>query len=205
MTTNYLNLDHYPISQAQLSQIEGYVVEELDADNEQKTLKWYHNNVFTQIRYYLDASEDPAVIRSQYPDVFLTFFKNRVIQGQYRKYDVEVVDFFGIVELKFVEVYNDHPLPIYQKIIDVNTNLPIFLEKYYYDVNDIVNYEFHYDPLTNAFKDVFARDLYGTFDSMNPRIRPADVGVNNNDFNFSWLGFEYYQDGLPIIPSTPIG
>jgi hypothetical protein len=199
----YLNEYLEPINREQAIQSNEFIQQKTE-NGKVKIEETYKNGILSYVNYYLNNNENENEIRQLYPNIGLTFYKNEIVNGIYKKYNVEAVDLNGIVESKYVEVYGDSPYPIYFEAIDINTNERLSMFKAYYDIEKKIDYEFSYDNTTGNFKELTVLDPYNYVDTSNHIILPSQVGIGYNDYDFVWTGFEYYQFATPILPTNPI-
>ncbi|WP_146066591.1 hypothetical protein [Candidatus Venteria ishoeyi] len=167
-----------------------------------KSNEYILNEKVVFIDYYLDISETELVIRQLHPEIDLRFHKNEVVSGEFKKYDTVQIDLSGTITDSRIIVYNANHDFIYEKAFKVDTGEVWFIEKTYYDTVNDITYDFSYDPLTGNFLSLSIIDPFDTVDTENRTLKPADIGVGNNDYDFSWVGFEYYQNALPVLPTT---
>ena len=157
----------------------------------------YTDGNIQYVEYFLEIDEEDIQIRSQYSNIGITFYKEEIIQGNYRKYNVEDQDPDGTISSKRIEVLDQNNDIIYSSVLDVDTNEVETIFKSAYDDNGEYLYEFEYNlDGTLDQVDIMISDDYhptGTF-------RPEDIGVDP-ELQFSWEGFEYYQNAEPIIPN----
>lgn len=88
-TTKYLNGFAESITANQASVINEYIKQTL-INNKLKFEEVFDKQKLVHINYYLDHSENPNQIRQKYSNFTISFFKNEVISGIYRKYDKEI-------------------------------------------------------------------------------------------------------------------
>ena len=167
-----------------------------------KTNEHYCNNGLEFIDYYLDSTENEVVVKQSYPDVGVRFYKNEVVSGEYKKYDTVEIELNGTIIDNRVIVFDSQFRHIYEKAFKVNNGDVWFIEKTYYNTVNDISYEFYYDPITGNFVSLSIIDPFDTVDTEDRTLKPADIGVGNNDYDFSWVGFEYYQNALPVMPTT---
>ena len=98
----------------------------------------------------------------------------------------------GQLELTSKTVYDvNNKIICFQKS-DINTNTPILAttEKSYYDSSGTEKYFFDYNDDGSCF---MVHDC-----EFDEEILASTIGQPNVDF--TWVGLEYYQNALPIIP-----
>lgn len=198
-TINYLNIFFEEITNNQALQSSEYILEKR-YNSSVKVQEHYIDNFLSSVTYFLDNTENQNLILQEYSNIQIKFYKNEIISGVYRKYDVEIFDPSGLITNKYIEVYGESIYPIYYKAIDIQTNDIIHLQKSFYDSENELSYEFEYDELTGDFSKLTILDPNNYVDTDDRTIFPSEVGIGNNPYNFTWMGFEYYQNALPIIP-----
>ncbi|RRJ92886.1 hypothetical protein [Flavobacterium macacae] len=199
-TTKYLNGFAESITANQASVINEYIKQTL-INNKLKFEEVFDKQKLVHINYYLDHSENPNQIRQKYSNFTISFFKNEVISGIYRRYDKETYNLKNELIEKHIEVYNDgSPYPIYYRALDPLTSQLVYFEKSYFDEQNNITYEFIYDDLTGNFEKLTVLDPNNVVDTDHHIILPNEIGVGNNPYNFTWQGFEYYKNAEPIIP-----
>jgi hypothetical protein len=201
MITKYFNGLAKPITFNQALMLQEYTKQTLINDKV-KIEEVFVGQEISHINYYLDNDENQIQIRQKYINNSITFFKNEVINGIFKKYDKETYSRDNeLVEKHLVVLKNDNPHPIYFKSINPVTNDLIYLEKVHYDEQNEITYEFIYDNLTGSFEELTVLDPNNVVDTDHHIIMPDEIGVGNNAYDFSWNGFEYYQNAEPVIPN----
>ena len=93
----FLNEFHKVITQQQAEMCNEYIVSFLEDDGLPKKDIYYKNNIISEVEYFLSDDENENVIRQEYQNIKLTLYKNLIISGNYRKYDVELIDSNDII------------------------------------------------------------------------------------------------------------
>ena len=198
MTTNYLNKYMEPVANKQIELLDEYIKQDL-INNRIKLEEVYKNGTLLSVTYFLDSEENVVEIKSRFKEIPIELYKNEVIQGNYRKYDVESFNLDGTLVSRSIEVLNDDMNLIYRKSFNIETNDVIYFEKQYIDVENDVTYEFTYNE-DGTFKWLSLLDPLAFVDTDVHGFGPNDIGIDKNPYKFSWEGFEYYQFANPIIP-----
>lgn len=196
ITIKYRNKLYFEITELQALQSDIYS-KEFIIENKLKKIEHYSNGDLTYLEYFLGINETVSQTRLTYPNLEITFYKNEYEERGYRKYDVEDYNLDGTISVKRVEILDSKNDIIYSKILDLDTNDIIAISKSSYDEEGNYLYEFEYnlDGTLNQV-DIMIPDDYhptGTF-------YPQDIGVNP-EVNFTWDGYEYYQNAEPEIPN----
>jgi antitoxin component YwqK of YwqJK toxin-antitoxin module len=100
----------------------------------------------------------------------------------------------NVLAHKRILIYNstDENICYCKYKLENNVFIPEEVEKYYYE-NGALKYKFDYSN-----NDLTLYMIYNYFDPQSD-IYPQDIG-NAAITNFTWIGFEYYQNAEPIIP-----
>jgi hypothetical protein len=204
-TKEYLNENYKKITAQQAEMCSEFIEVYYDNSGLPKKNLTFNNGKLEWVEYFLGNEENPNIVLQQYEGVGrMALYKNAVISGIYRKYDVEYYDSNQILERKSIEVFKgfnvDENLPIYLKTIDPVTDAVIYFEKAFYDNENNLTYIFTYDSDTGNFINLNIEDPAFYVDTDDHDFGSDDIGIGNNPYDFDWEGFEYYQNAEPVIP-----
>lgn len=189
--TTYIYKNQYgvEVNENQIDNLDTYYKVTLISSTE-KIVELIENNVVSHISYNLETSETIASLLPSYMDRQVSFiaqnFVNNYLIKELKLYDL------GQLELTSKTVYDvNNKIICFQKS-DINTNTPILAttEKRYYDSSGTEKYFFDYNDDGSCFM------VYDC--EFDEEILASTIGQPNVDF--TWVGFEYYQNALPVIP-----
>lgn len=150
----------------------------------------YQNGLLVDTSFYVTSQSQIDTILLTNPGV--SFEYEYIVNGHRIKEYLSYND--NVLADKRVLVYNslDETICYCRYKLEGTIFIPEETEKYYYE-NGNLKYKFDY--LNND------GTLYMIYDEVfyQSDIYPEDIG-NTEITNFSWAGFEYYQNALPIIP-----
>lgn len=185
----YKNKYGNTINEVQANTSELYYREKL-IDNNKQIVELVKNNKVAKVDYYIGIGDDFNDLLPQYADQTVCFHKKTIVNNYI------VLDNYlfekNVLIGKSNTVLNSDEEPICFQKRDINSNEPILgsTEKSFYDSNNVEKYIFDYNDDGICF---MIEDLQN-----NDEILASNIGQSN--VSFTWSGFEYYQNALPIIP-----
>lgn len=202
-TVKYFDNASNTLTEEDISTMVEFCKVHLNEKGEFKIVEFIENDKVVAVEYYLEnteAIEDYNYNFSNYE--YITFYINKEQSGKFSKYDVLTLNNKKEIIMKRTQVYGDLILPIYDHAIDLDTNEINYLSKVIYNLENNIDFEFAYDLKTGKLENITVLDPTNFFDTDDRTIYPNEVG--KNIYNFSWEGFEYYQNANPILPTTEI-
>jgi hypothetical protein len=151
----------------------------------------YQNGLLVNTSFYVTSLSQIDTILLTNPGVSFEYehFVNGYKVKEYLSYNNNVLAY------KRVLVYNsiDETICYCRYKLEGNVFIPEETEKYYYE-NGELKYKFDYINNNGTLYMIYDEVLYQS------DIYPEDIG-NTDITNFTWAGFEYYQNAEPIIPN----
>lgn len=195
---------HYFIVSEQEAKLEGDYRKMFEIDGVIQKWELYMDNELVGLSYFLRGGITMASIFAEYPTLdYIFFYKNEVISGVFKKYDVEAYDRSSVLVDKRILVYKNYIKEIYDEAIDLTTNTTKYIIKTHLDYEKVVRYEFTYMP-NGDFEYLAVFDINDYYHADNSSLFWDMIATGNNEFGFRWNGFEYYQNASPILPTGGI-
>ena len=188
-TKIYKNQYGHEINENQIDYTEIYY-KEIHESGIKKIVEHISENETTHISYYLSTTETIAAVLLQFSNKKITF----VSTSFSNTYKVEEQFYYENSNLlmKSKNILDSNGNAICFQKLDIVTNSPILgsTEKIFINANGSRKYFFDYNDDGTCF-------IINDYE-LDEQILPSTIGQPNIDF--TWVGFEYYQNALPIIP-----
>lgn len=188
-TRIYTNEYAEEISPEQANKLHTYYVRIFENNVETKH-EAYSNGLLISTSYKITSHNDVNGILLTNPNASFSLAHN---EGDFRIYE-EISYRDGLLESKTKMAEKNKNIICYH-VYDVVTDMPIHLktEKSYFDHDGLEIYSFYYNEDGTCFEIIKPQEYQTDFLASQIGHKP--------DIDFTWEGFEYYQNSLPLIPN----
>ncbi len=191
-TIKYTNDLYEEVSFQEAQQLDIY--NEIVEDDNKNLVNTYKNGKLINTNYSITSYEEMDELLRSNPYASFSVYS---FVNNYSVYDM--LDYLDNQVKSKIKIVNDNSgnTICFQKY-DPKTELPNYLDtdKSYYDASGLEIYKFVY----NADGSCFSIDRVQLIEP-GSEFMAKNIGTDH-DINFTWKGFEYYQNAEPLIPHT---